>query len=111
MILLRMRHSPLWYARYRDIFEHEMTNPPDAVKIGTLLRRFSSATYEQYRNFILPKGPTELSFQDTIDTLTKIFDNNTPVSVSFTRCLSVTEDVNEDIYHYASYVKSSSLAH
>ena len=43
-------------------------------KIKLLLGKFGVAEHEKYVNFILPRQPGEVTFRETIQILTKIFE-------------------------------------
>ncbi|BHF65306.1 hypothetical protein SprV_0200831600 [Sparganum proliferum] len=62
-----------WYKRYEDMFSVDLAAQDDAWKVRLLLRKLGPAEHERYANFILPKNPREVTFKDTVQTLSQIF--------------------------------------
>ncbi|TIH01431.1 hypothetical protein D0S45_21030, partial [Marinifilum sp. JC120] len=63
-----------WFHRCEDIFRVECSHLDDAAKVRLLLRRLGTQEYNKYVNFILPQNPREVSFKDTVQILSDIFD-------------------------------------
>ncbi|XP_053956137.1 uncharacterized protein K02A2.6-like [Anastrepha ludens] len=55
-----------WYTRYQDIFDEDAKQLNDADKTRLLLRKVSSAVYQQYAHTILPAKPNEIDFKSTV---------------------------------------------
>ena len=64
------------YRRYKGIFKKDCSHWNDEKKIRLLSRKLSTAEHEEYVNFILPKQPGKVNFEETIGMLTKIFRDN-----------------------------------
>ncbi|BHF82499.1 hypothetical protein SprV_0802563700 [Sparganum proliferum] len=62
-----------WYKRYENLFSVDLAAQDDAWKVGLLFRKLCPAEHELYANFILPKNPREVTFKDTVQTLSQIF--------------------------------------
>ncbi|KAF6775728.1 hypothetical protein AHF37_05050 [Paragonimus kellicotti] len=63
-----------WFHKYEDIFRVEMAQLPEDKKTRLLLRRLGTTEHERFVNFILPKHPRDLTFEETTRTLSQIFD-------------------------------------
>ncbi|VDN15489.1 unnamed protein product [Dibothriocephalus latus] len=62
-----------WYKQYEDVFFVDMTAQEDAWKVQLLLRKQGLAEHERYANLILLKDTLDISFADTLKTLSQIF--------------------------------------
>ena len=51
-----------WFNRYTDIFQDKMSNLTDETRIRLLLRRFGPHEHSQYLRYVLPKDPTEYTY-------------------------------------------------
>ena len=60
--------------------------------------------HEKYANFILPRHPGEILFQDTIRILTKIFDEQCSLFNTRWQFLNLTKKENKDYMTFASIV-------
>nr|VZI39205.1 unnamed protein product [Spirometra erinaceieuropaei] len=67
-----------WYKRYEDLFSVGLANQDDAWKVRLLLRKLGPAEHERYADFILPKNPREVTFKDTVQTLSQTLESNDP---------------------------------
>ncbi|BHF61522.1 hypothetical protein SprV_0100449700 [Sparganum proliferum] len=73
-----------WYKRYEDMFSVDLAAQDDAWKVRLLLRKLGPAEHERYANFILPKNPREVTFKDTVQTLSQIFgDQSSLLTLDF----------------------------
>nr|VZI24612.1 unnamed protein product [Spirometra erinaceieuropaei] len=63
------------YKRYEDLFSVDLAAQDDAWKVRLLLRKLGPTEHERYANFILPKNLREITFKETVQTLSQIFDN------------------------------------
>ena len=62
-----------YYRRYEGIFKRDCLHWNDEKKVHLLLRKLSPLEHEKYANFLLPKIPYEISFDETVLILPKIF--------------------------------------
>ncbi|XP_073841558.1 uncharacterized protein [Musca autumnalis] len=62
-----------WYNRYQHVFEKEAQSLDDHDKVALLWRKMSNSVHERFRNYVLPKNPTEMSLKDTLEKLNKLF--------------------------------------
>ena len=58
-------------------------------KIRLFLRKLFTVEHEKYANFILPKQPGEINFEETIGILTKIFGDRTSLFNARWNCLNL----------------------
>ncbi|XP_062714268.1 uncharacterized protein LOC134291026 [Aedes albopictus] len=64
-----------WFDRYQDLFENDARQLEDAAKVRLLLRKLDTPSHSRYINYILPKLPKDVTFEDTVKILKKIFEN------------------------------------
>ncbi|XP_062711287.1 uncharacterized protein K02A2.6-like [Aedes albopictus] len=93
-----------WFARYADLFESDARSLDDAAKVRLLLRKLDTASHSRYVNYILPKLPRDVSFADTVKTLTKIFGKQTSVFNKRYQCLQLVKSETDDIISYGGKV-------
>ncbi|XP_062713141.1 uncharacterized protein K02A2.6-like [Aedes albopictus] len=92
------------FARYADLFESDARSLDDAAKVRLLLRKLDTASHSRYVNYILPKLPRDVSFADTVKTLTKIFGKQTSVFNKRYQCLQLVKSETDDIISYGGKV-------
>ncbi|EGT45081.1 hypothetical protein CAEBREN_16863 [Caenorhabditis brenneri] len=68
-----------WWGRYENIVVKDGETLPEDSKTRLLLDKLDSKAYTLYANRILPKNPTEISFNDTTKTLKTLFKSTTSV--------------------------------
>jgi len=83
-----------WFRRYEDLFE----------SVRLLLRKLDAQAHNQYTNYILPKLPKELTFKETVQTLSKIFGSQSSLFSRRYRCLQLVKTEADDIISYAAKV-------
>nr|VZI48095.1 unnamed protein product [Spirometra erinaceieuropaei] len=65
------------YKRYEDLFSVDLAAQDDAWNVRLLLRKLGPTEHERYANFILPKNLREITFKETVQTLSQIFGEKT----------------------------------
>ncbi|BHF57097.1 hypothetical protein SprV_0100003800 [Sparganum proliferum] len=93
-----------WYKRYEDLFSVDLAAQDDAWKVRLLLRKLGPAEHERYANFILPKNPREVTFQDTVQTLPQIFGEQSSFFNIRFQCLQLCKRESDDFITYAGIV-------
>ncbi|BHF61136.1 hypothetical protein SprV_0100410700 [Sparganum proliferum] len=93
-----------WYKRYEDMFSVDLTAQDDAWKFRLLLRKLGRAEHERYANFILPKNPREVTFKDTVQTLSQIFGDQSSLFNTRFQCLQLCKRDSDDFITYAGIV-------
>ncbi|EGT49549.1 hypothetical protein CAEBREN_25644 [Caenorhabditis brenneri] len=68
-----------WWIRYQDIVTKDGATLSEDCKTRLLLSKLDSKEYSLYANRILPKLPSEISFEDTLKTLKLLFKSTTSV--------------------------------
>ncbi|VDQ08953.1 unnamed protein product [Trichobilharzia regenti] len=58
--------SDAWCKPYEDVFCIECSASDDAAKVRPLLQEIGTVEHNRYVSFILPKKPSELSFDETV---------------------------------------------
>ena len=66
-----------WYKMYEDIFTIDLAHLDDAQMVQKLLHKLGTSEHEKYVNYILPKNPRDLSFDQTISILKQMFGEQT----------------------------------
>lgn len=93
-----------WYARYEDLFELDAANMGDAAKARVLIRKLDSPAYSRFANYILPRVPHDLTFNETVTELKAIFGQNMSVFNTRFKCLQTQKSSAEDMVTYAGRV-------
>ncbi|BHF82338.1 hypothetical protein SprV_0802547500 [Sparganum proliferum] len=93
-----------WYKRYEDMFSVDLAAQDDAWKVRLLLRKLGPAEHERYANFILPKNPREVTFKDTVQTLSQIFGDQSSLFNTRFQCLQLCKRDSDDFITYAGIV-------
>ena len=60
--------------------------------------------HEKYCNFVLPKKPTDFSWSETVQCLTKIFGERSSLFHTRYQCFQIVKDQNDDFVTYAGLV-------
>ncbi|BHF85153.1 hypothetical protein SprV_1002831400 [Sparganum proliferum] len=93
-----------WYKRYEDMFSVDLAAQDDAWKVRLLLRKLGPAEHERYANFILPKNAREVTFKDTVKTLSQIFGEQSSLFNTRFQCLQLCKRDSDDFITYAGIV-------
>ena len=97
---------PAFYKRFETIFTKRCEGWTDEEKVSLLLRKLGTQENTKYTNLILPKKPEEISFDETVSTLSKIFDKRNSLFHTRYRCLNLQKSENQDFLEYAGMVNS-----
>ena len=65
---------------------------------------YNAVEHKMYANFILPRHPSEISFQETIQISTKVFGEWCSLFNKHWQCLNLTKKENEDYTTFACIV-------
>nr|VZI41784.1 unnamed protein product [Spirometra erinaceieuropaei] len=93
-----------WYTGYEDLFSVDLAAQNDAWKVRLLLRKLGLAEHERYANFILPKDPREVTFKDTVQTLSQIFGEQSSLFNTPFQCLQPCKRNSDDFIPCAGVV-------
>ncbi|XP_062704527.1 uncharacterized protein K02A2.6-like [Aedes albopictus] len=93
-----------WFDRYQDLFENDARQLEDAAKVRLLLRKLDTPSHSRYINYILPKLPKDVTFEDTVKILKKIFGNQVSTFRKRFQCLQLVKSESEDIISYGGHV-------
>lgn len=93
-----------WYQKYEDLFTIELQHVDDAQRVRFLLRKLGTAEHAKYVNFILPKNPRDLNFDETVSTLKQIFGEQTSLFNIRYQCLKLIKNTEDDWVTYAGVV-------
>ncbi|XP_037806223.1 uncharacterized protein K02A2.6-like [Lucilia sericata] len=93
-----------WYERYEDVFQVEADQLDDAAKVRLLLRKVSNGVFNKYKDYLLPKQPSDVTFQQTVDILKKLFGRKESLFSTRVKCITNVKKEDEDIISYAAKV-------
>ncbi|BHF75116.1 hypothetical protein SprV_0501821100 [Sparganum proliferum] len=93
-----------WYKRYENMFSVDLAAQDDAWKVRLQLRKLGPVEHERYANFILPKNPREVTFKDTVQTLSQIFRDQSSLFNTRFQCLQLCKRDSEDFITYEGIV-------
>ncbi|BHF58772.1 hypothetical protein SprV_0100172700 [Sparganum proliferum] len=89
-----------WYKRYENSFSVDLAAQDDAWKVRLLLRKLGPPEHERYANFIPPKNPQEVTFKDTVQTLSQIFGEQPSLFDTRFQCLQLCKQDSDDFITY-----------
>lgn len=89
-----------WFNRYKDLFATDAAILDDAAKIRLLLRKLDTPAHTRYINLILPKEPSNFTFEETITKLKEIFGRHESLFNIRYKCLQNTKNESTDIFTY-----------
>uniref|UniRef100_A0A0E3W295 Peptidase A2 domain-containing protein n=1 Tax=Anopheles gambiae TaxID=7165 RepID=A0A0E3W295_ANOGA len=95
---------PAWYARYEDLFVQDASRLEDSAKVRLLIRKLGTAEHARYCNFILPRVPRDLTFDDTVSKLKALFGSAESLLSKRYKCLQIVKAHNEDLMTFACRV-------
>ncbi|XP_065355983.1 uncharacterized protein LOC135950364 [Calliphora vicina] len=93
-----------WYSRHEALFLEDAKSLGDASKVRLILRKLNQQVYGKYADFLLPRKPHDLKFNETLTTLSTLFDRQESLFNVRYNCLKNVKDENEDFITYAGRV-------
>ncbi|BHF64307.1 hypothetical protein SprV_0200730900 [Sparganum proliferum] len=93
-----------WCKRYGDLFSVDLAAQDDAWTVRLLLRKVGPAEHEHYANFILTKNLREVTFKDTVQTLSQVFGEQSSLFNARFQCLQLCKRDSDDFTTYAGIV-------
>ena len=97
---------PANFKRYKTIFAKRCQSWSDEEKIMLLLQKLGAHENTIYTNYILPNKPEEMSFEETIETLSKMFGERDSLFHTRYKCLKIFNKGDEDFVAYAGKVNA-----
>ena len=68
------------------------------------MRKVSNGVLNKYKDYLLPKQPRDVTFQQTVDILKKLFGRKESLFSTRVKCISNIKREDEDIISYAAKV-------
>lgn len=93
-----------YFRRFADIFKEECSEWSQEKKVRLLLQKLNPACHDRYCNYILPRVPGEISFDETVQILTNVFGEKSSLFNLRWKCLNLTKRDDEDFFSYAGIV-------
>ena len=97
---------PTYFKRYERIFAKRCQSWSDEEKIMLVQQKLSTHENTKYMNYILPNKPEEMSFEETIETLSKMFGEWDSLFHSRYKCLYIIKEDDEDFVAYARKINA-----
>ncbi|XP_053663322.1 uncharacterized protein LOC128712454 [Anopheles marshallii] len=98
-----------WYSRYADLFQNDAARIDAPAKVRLMLRKLGTAEHDRYLSFILPHRPSDFSFEETVEKLSALFDDQETILSKRFKCLQMTKKRTEDLLVYACRINKSSV--
>ena len=96
---------PAYFKRYETIFAKRCQSWSDEEKIMLVLQKLGAHENTKYTNYILPNKLEEMSFEETIETLSKTFGERDSLFHTRYKCLNIIKD-DEDFIAYTGKVNA-----
>lgn len=93
-----------YFRRFETIFNKRCETWSDEQKVGLLLQKLGPNESTKYTNLLLPRKPDEVSFQETIKTLTSMFGERSSLFHTRFSCLNIVKQNDDDFVTYAGKV-------
>ena len=93
-----------WYKKYEDLFTIELAHLDDAQRVRKLLQKLGTSEHEKYVNYILPKNPRDLNFDQTVSILKQMFGEQMSLFNIRYQCLKLVKSPDDDWVTYAGIV-------
>ncbi|VDP26604.1 unnamed protein product, partial [Heligmosomoides polygyrus] len=93
-----------WYARYKAFFTLEAEQLSEATRVGLLCEKLDVVTFEKYQRHALPKNVSDIGYDETVETLKKLFDFKASEFTTKYQCLKLEKNAAEDYLTYTGRV-------
>ncbi|KER33480.1 hypothetical protein T265_00595 [Opisthorchis viverrini] len=76
----------------------------DSWRARQLVRKIGVAEHERFTNYILPRKPSDLTFDETVAVLSSIFGEQASLFSRRVHCMNLSKNASEDWVTYAGKV-------
>ncbi|KFD65084.1 hypothetical protein M514_22801 [Trichuris suis] len=97
----------VWFSRYEDFFNIEAAELDDAARVRLLLRKLRTNVHKKYADYILPRHPRDVCFDETVSILTQMFRQQRSLFNARYQCLKLTKNAHDDFITYGGIVNVS----
>ena len=91
-----------YFRRYEDVFRKECKEWIEQKKVCLLLQKLYPVSHDRYCKYILTRKLGEVSFNEAVEILMKIFWSS--LFNIYWKCLNLTKKLDEDFFTYAGVV-------
>ncbi|XP_059617802.1 uncharacterized protein K02A2.6-like [Phlebotomus argentipes] len=95
-----------WFSRYKSTFLEDGKNLDEAARVRLLLRRLDGAAYARYANLLRPRDPAEISFEENVRRLSRLFGKGESFFSMRRKCLQYTMDEADDWGNHGGLINS-----
>nr|CDJ96596.1 Conserved hypothetical protein [Haemonchus contortus] len=85
-----------WYQRHQDIFTVDAQMLDEPTRVRLFLHKVDATAYGKYSNYILPKTPRDVTFEEAVSTLMGLFGPHQSLFSRRYACMKLTKDPNDD---------------
>ncbi|EYC04027.1 hypothetical protein Y032_0090g2373 [Ancylostoma ceylanicum] len=85
-----------WYDRYGEILMKDGASLSEDARLRLLLGKLDNDSFERYKRQILPKTPSQVSYNEIVITLRKMFDVKQLLFTLRFQCLNLGKKNSED---------------
>ena len=96
-----------WFARYSGIFEENKEKLSNNEAVRLILQKLAQKQFDKFADTILPKQPSELTVEETVKVLKRIFGKKETIFALRRKCLSLKMDESEDFSDFAARVNKN----
>ncbi|VDP25173.1 unnamed protein product, partial [Heligmosomoides polygyrus] len=90
--------------RHEDIFTVDASSLDEPSKVRLLLHKLDAVSYEKFSNYILPRTPKEVSFDQAVKTLKDLFGPQQSLFGARYVCMKLVKNPKDDFATYAGHV-------
>ena len=87
---------PAYFKKYETFFAKSCQSWSDEEKIMLVQQKLGTHKNMKYTNYILPNKLEEMSFEETVETLSKMFGEQDSLFHTRYKCLNIIKEDDED---------------
>ena len=93
-----------YFRRFGDVFRIDCKAWSDEMKVRLLLQKLGAIEHNKFVDYIIPKKTSELTFDETVNTLMELYCPKTSLFHKRYKCINLTRKEEQDYITFASVV-------
>ncbi|PIO77051.1 hypothetical protein TELCIR_00844 [Teladorsagia circumcincta] len=99
------RTFDIWYKRFKDVFDNDCAELNEQEKTRLLVSRLDEDSHQLFRGSIAPKSPSDLSWDEAIAIMDRLFGSGKTLFRRRFECLKILYD-HQDFNSYETLVRT-----